>query len=209
VQWGANQYVLAALSGGELYSLRFDYVADTNNTQSWAAGGTHGYELLGGTATVTLSDITYGLGTVVKQGTLTASNNLFVSVDNGNFSIGLGTGGLPPGAAGFPAYVAYPFGLEGGGGSAFGAYDLSTALDPVSGIALACTNFPTAVLAYCGAPLVLQLADGESFDITEYWSRSANFAATVVSPPVSEPATLGLLFFGLAAIGFTRKLKSN
>ena len=108
VNFGTNHYDLPLTS-----KLTFTYLADTSNIVSWSVGVNHGFELLGGVASVVLTDSS---GTVIQQGTFATSNHFFVSVDNIGDGVGLGTQGALPTSSAFPGQVTYPLGIFGGGG---------------------------------------------------------------------------------------------
>ena len=179
VDFGAKHYDLPLTS-----KLTFTYVANTSNIVSWSVGANHGFELLGGVASVVLID---GSGAVIQQGTFAASNNFFVSVDNIGAGVGLGTQGALPTSSAFPGQVIYPLGIFGGAGLLM--YDLSAAFGPISSAASACPGFTGNLSQACGVAFGLSLTDGRTFDISTVFPATASFRASAAGP-VPEPPVL-------------------
>jgi hypothetical protein len=179
VDFGAKHYDLPLT-----YKLTFTYLADTSNIVSWSVGANHGFELLGGVASVVLTD---GSGAVIQQGTFDASNHFFVSVDNIGAGVGLGTQGALPTSSAFPGQVAYPVGIFGGVG--LSTYDLSTVFGPISSAASACPGFTGNLSQICGLAIGLPLTDGRTFDISTVFPATGSFRTStgrVPEPPVLE-----------------------
>jgi hypothetical protein len=199
VDFGANHYDLPLTD-----TLTFTYLADTSNIVSWSVGLNHGFELLGGTASVVLVD---GSGTVIQQGTFAASNDFFVSIDNPGAGVGLGTQGTLPTSPGFPGQVTYPLGIFGGAGLL--TYDLSTAFGPIQSAAVACPSFTGNLSQPCGLAFGLPLTDGRMFDISTVFAATGKFSAAAAQTNVPEPAAFGLLALGLAGLGITHSKRKK
>lgn len=199
VDFGASHYDLPLSD-----KLTFTYLADTSNIVSWSVGINYGFELLGGTASVVLTD---GSGTVIQRGTFAASNDFFVSIDNIGAGVGLGTQGVLPTNPTFPGQVTYPIGIFGGVGLL--TYDLSTAFGPITSPAVACPGFTGNLSQPCGLAFGIPLADGRIFDISTVFAATGTFSAAAAHATVPEPAALGLLGLGLAALGIARPTRKK
>jgi PEP-CTERM motif len=191
-----------AITSSDSDELKFTYVGATSNIVPWSFGGTTGYELLGGTATVSLLG---SGGAVLASGTFSASDNMFVSIHNAEDGIGLGSAGALPTSSSFPGQPTYPVGFFS---SALTTYNLSTSLGPLTGGATNCYgNVPTATCQATGG--TLGLTSGASFVFNDPYKTlppefTGTFSATVATTSVPEPATLGLIVMGIAGIGAMR-----
>lgn len=87
----------------------FTYVGDTSNVIPFAYDNVPGYEILGGTATIQITDQV--TGAVVNASIV--GGDIFVGVDNENVAVAFGSAGMPPWDPGFPTqtHVAYPMGM--------------------------------------------------------------------------------------------------
>lgn len=156
VQIGSNTY-----GGiGKEVIVVLNFAGDTADVQPWSFAGAAGYEIRRGVA----SFIVYNAsnGTVLANGSFDASAGMYVSIDNVNGGVGLGSQAVwPATAGGFPGQPAYPYAHVF---STPSAYDLKSTFstigfpDQFTG-ALSCTGFP----GPCGAPTSLPLSDGEFF----------------------------------------------
>lgn len=100
-------------------------------------GPVSGYINLVGTATFFIS----GANGFFAQGTFLPSAGIFVSVDNVNGGIGVGSFGVPPSNPNFPGQVAYPAGILTPTG-AVATYDLKSDFLLTSGFAISWVGFP-------------------------------------------------------------------
>jgi hypothetical protein len=152
-----------------------NFAGDTADVQPWSFAGAAGYEIRRGVA----SFIVYNApnGTVLANGSFDASAGMYVSIDNVNGGIGLGSGAVwPATASGFPGQPAYPFAHVF---SASTAYDLKSTFSGIGSAdqfqgALSCPGFPGS----CAAPLALPLTDGTTFSMT---LPSGNIENTVIA----------------------------
>jgi len=197
---GSTTFAITSSNSDEL---KFTYVGATTNIVPWTFGGASGYELLGGTATVSLLGSN---GAVLASGIFSPSDNMFVSIHNAVGGIGLGSAGALPTSSSFPGQPTYPVGFFD---STLTTYNLSTSLGPLTGGATNCYgNVPTATCQAAGG--TLGLTSGASFVFNDPYKAlsppafTGTFSATVRTAPVPEPATLGLVVIGLAGIGAMR-----
>lgn len=107
------------------------------NCTNHAVNDGSGFEIVAGTATITIQDA--ATGATIAQGTFLQSAGIFVSVDNGNGGIGFGCKGALPSDPSFPDHgieVAYPY-------AQFSApnTDLKTNYTAPADWALSCTGF--------------------------------------------------------------------
>jgi PEP-CTERM motif len=191
-----------AITNSDSDELKFTYVGATTNIVPWSLGGASGYELLGGTATVSLLG---SGGAVLASGTFSASDGMFVSIHNAVGGIGLGSAGALPTSSSFPGQPTYPVGFFD---SSLTTYNLSTSLGPLTGGATNCYgNVPTATCQATGG--ALGLTSGASFVFNNPYKTlspefTGTFSATAGTASVPEPATLGLIIMGLAGVGAMR-----
>jgi len=193
-----------SITGSGSDELKFSYVGNTSAVVNWGGG----WELLGGTATVSL--LSSG-GSVLASGTFSTADGMFVSIHNAQNGIGLGSAGVPQGTSGFPGQPIYPVGFFN---SALSTYNMQVSLGPLTGGASNCYgNLPVGTCQTDGMPLAL--TSGGSFvfnNPSQTFSGEAyvgTFSAVVSTATAPEPATLGLIVMGLAGIrvmrGGTRK----
>jgi hypothetical protein len=178
VQVGGNTY-----GGiGKEVIVVLNFAGDTADVQPWSFAGAAGYEIRRGVA----SFIVYNSsdGTVLANGSFDASAGMYVSIDNVNGGIGLGSGAAWPATSpGFPGQPAYPYAHVF---SAPASYDLKSnytnisAGDQFTG-ALSCAGFP----GPCAAPLALPLTDGRTFSISLPISNIENTVDVTVLPLVN------------------------
>jgi hypothetical protein len=182
---------LGTLAFGANDVLTFSFVGDTADVLSFT-GPPNGHEILVGTASITVTD--QSTHAVLAEGTFLGSDAMFVSVDNDNGGIGFGSAGVIPADPNFPGDPAYPLGIF-----AANTYDLQGSFS-TTGDATACVGFP----GTCVTPIALATTDGDLI-MSPTTGYSATFTATLASTPVPEPATVGLLMFGIAGLAFVRR----
>jgi hypothetical protein len=194
---GSTPFTITSSDSDEL---KFTYVGATTNILPWSFGGASGYELLGGTATVSLLGSS---GAVLASGTFSPSDNMFVSIHNAVGGIGLGSAGALPTSSSFPGQPTYPVGFFD---SSLTTYNLSTSVGPLTGGATNCYgNVPTATCQATGG--TLGLTSGASFVFNDPYKALSppafmgTFSATVGTASAPEPATLVLIVMGLVGIG--------
>jgi hypothetical protein len=183
--------------------ITFTFVGDTSNVVPFILGPVHGWENLIGTASTTVTD--YATQAVIAQGAFLPSDRIFVSVDNVNGGVGFGSAGASPSDAGFPGNPVYPFGLVSQDDPAVFTYDLQSHIAFNSLESISCLGFPGA----CQAPIALATtagdlvfgAAGDQFATVDI----GLFTANIMSAPIPEPGTWGLMAVGLAALGFKRR----
>lgn len=203
-----------AFSGSQ-YALIFTFKGDTSNVVPWTVttttGSEHGYEILVGSASVALTSS----GHTVAQAMFLPSDRIFVSVDNGNLSVGIGSEGAPQSSSGFPGQPAYPLGMLFTTPSV-GFYDLKTNTN-VNSIAISCVGFPTLP---CAPSIPLATTAGNLIVtstimndcITDCAGNTQGFMVAQLGPTgVPEPETSWLLAVGLAGLGvsLTRARKTS
>jgi hypothetical protein len=134
-------------------------------------GPASGYVNLVGTGTVTVLDVN---GTTVGYGTFLPSAGIFISVDNTNGGIGVGSFGVPPSNPSFPGQVAYPAGMLVSSKTATATYDLKSDIS-LAGFAISCVGFPVPT---CPAGIPLPTTAGDLI-LDHQGIAQADFAATV------------------------------
>jgi hypothetical protein len=162
-----------------------------------------GHEILVGTGSVTVSDLSSG--TTVASGTFLPADGIFVSIDNQNGGVGFGSAGALPTSRGFPGNPAYPIGVPISPTDPDIAYDLKSDMTFSSLQTLACFGFPFSCnaptpLATTGGELILGAA-GDVFSLVD----SGTFTPVATPVHIPEPASLGLLTFGVAALALKRR----
>lgn len=187
--------------GGAGSLLTFTFDADTSNVLSFTTP-VSGHEILVGTGSVKATDV--NTGTVVAQGTFLPSDGIFVSIDNVNGGVGFGSAGALPSDANFPGDPAYPLGIFLPSDPAIHTYDLQSSI-VLSGTsdALSCVGFP----GNCVAPVALATTGGDLILGAAGPTFSNLDDGTFTAVRTSEPATLGVLAFAVAALGFIRRRK--
>lgn len=115
--------------------------------------GVSGYENLIGAASVKITDA--GTQAVLAEANFRPRAGIFLSVDNTNAGIGIGSFAVPDqSSSSFPGEPVYPLGIEGQRGSF--TYDLQSKIN-VSGVGISCVGFPVLI---CGAPKALPTSAG-------------------------------------------------
>jgi PEP-CTERM motif len=192
--------------GGPRETLTFTAVSDTSSAVAFDLGSglPHGWT---NPTTTALFTVTSG-ASVVAEGTFSSSDGIFVSIDNVNGGLGIGST-FPS----FPGQPVYPFGLrpDPRAEPSISTYDLQSDITftAPAGMGssliggLSCLGFPsscqlpTALALVGGGDLVLEGAgDGSVFNVTD----AATFAATTMSTP--EPSTWAMMLFGFAGLGY-------
>ncbi len=138
-------------SGADILTFTFD--SYTKYPVSFNAGGVIGYENLVGAASLKITNA--GTGALVAQASFRPQAGMFVSVDDSNAGIGIGSFAVADQTSpNFPGEPVYPFGLEGQRGSFF--YDLLGKFS-TTGTGLSCVGFP---VAFCNPPKALATTAG-------------------------------------------------
>lgn len=134
-----NVNLIFTFTGNTADVLPFHVPASCRPTCSPAAiGDGDGFEILAGTATVSLQDP--NSGSIIASGTFLPSAGIFVSVDNGNGGLGFGSFGRLPSDPQFPKggmEVAYPYAQF----DVYGTVDLKSPYNPVKRWAASCVGF--------------------------------------------------------------------
>ncbi|KAA6458617.1 hypothetical protein DYQ86_18845 [Acidobacteria bacterium AB60] len=136
------------------------FTGDTADVQPWSFAGTNGYEIRKGQAAFTLFDAS--TAAVLASGVFDPSAGMYVSIDDGNGGVGLGSmAAWGPDNPGFPGQVVYPLGKVLATPL---SYDLKSVYSTAGQLtpALSCPNFP----GPCAAPVQLPLTDGHYFAIS-------------------------------------------
>lgn len=123
--WPAGQLGVVSFGGADPQAthrnvnLIFTFDGNTSDVVAFSVPRIHdifhdgtGYEIVTGTATITVQDA--ASGSVIAQATFLPQARIFVSVDNGNGGIGFGCLGALPSDPTFPDHgveVAYPYAL--------------------------------------------------------------------------------------------------
>jgi hypothetical protein len=147
---GATTGALGNVSFGDVF-IMFSFQGDTSNVIPFSVPGSNGYENLLGTATVTVTDLNL---VPLAVGTFLPSAGIFVSVDNSNAGIGLGSFGVLPTNSSFPGQPVYPAGFN----ASVPSYDLKSDFY-VTGHAISCVGFPGS----CGSAIPLPTTAGDFY----------------------------------------------
>jgi hypothetical protein len=132
-------------------ALTFD--GDTQDVVAFSMPMAFGYEILKGTATVTI----YQGNLPSLTATFLPSAGIYVSVDGKNSGMGFGSSGVLPSDPTFPGQPVYPM-AEYTSTGAVATYDLASDITVV-GFPVSCVDFATP--AQCAAPLALQTTAGD------------------------------------------------
>jgi hypothetical protein len=201
--------------------ITFTFTADTSTVKTWFLETPDGETTLAGgylnsVGTASFSIVNNNTMQVVAKGTFLPSDNMFVSADNVNGGVGLGSNFVPFGDPNFPGDAAYPIGITFNRGGEF------TTLQDPGGIvgtgSTSCPGFPGPCSVPPGvawpalATSVGELVIGGPDDTS---SREGNFvldSLTVVTPPptpVPEPSTWAMLLLGFAGLGYAGYRKAQ
>jgi hypothetical protein len=183
-----NVNLIFTFIGNTADVLPFHVTAGCRPTCSPAAiGDGDGFQIVAGTATVSIQDP--GSGSIIASGTFLPSAGVFVSVDNGNGGLGFGSFGRLPSDPQFPKggmEVAYPYAQF----DVHETVDLKSNYNPVQRWAASCVGFNGSPGTYepasaCNVPPDLATTAGvfkvqNSFiDLT---TESMSQFTTVISP---------------------------
>jgi hypothetical protein len=193
--------------------VQLDFYGDTSYVQYYSVANpppaktrTSGYINLKSTSPATFGiykfDASTGTYTTVGTGSFEPSAGIFVSVDNTNGGIGLGSFGVPPGHAGFPGQPVYPGAILVPAccvSPNVSKYNLQSNFF-VSAYQLGCWGFPGAchtgrALATTAGPLVFnQITVGQGQFNAQVFQYAAvqpmsSLRATVVVHPLASGST--------------------
>jgi len=153
----------------------FTFEGDTANVYSYSIPATPfpvtGAEILMGTASVVVEDLA---GNVLAQGTFLPSAGIFVSVDNRNQGVGIGSFGVLPSSPNFPdpSNPLYPYGLAYV--PALATYDLKSNISTGFGWTYSCAGFPAVA---CKTGVALATTSGDLILNPDGWSCCSTFTA--------------------------------
>jgi hypothetical protein len=149
-------------------ALTFD--GDTRDVVAFSMPGAFGYEILKGTATVTI----YQGNLPSLSATFLPSAGIYVSVDGKNSGVGFGAFGVLPSDPTFPGQPVYPMAEYTSTGAVAG-YDLASDVTVV-GFPVSCVDFATP--AQCAAPMALPTTGGD-LSIDSFASVASIFRAEI------------------------------
>jgi PEP-CTERM motif len=202
-------------------TITFTAFGDTTNALPFDLGGgaPHGWQnpVFGtfGSASITVTDNT--TGATVITGTFLDSDKIFLSIDNLNGGVGIGSGFVPPPPTntGFPGDPAYPFAMVVTGGlmDPF-TYDLRSGTNANSFEALSCLGFPftcntPTALATTAGDLILGAAFTPPAGGTPLDGTLDNGELIVRLTSTPEPSTWALMLLGFAGLTWAGYRRAN
>jgi hypothetical protein len=149
-------------------NVTFTFDGDTADVIAFSIPGADGYEILKGTATVSI----FENSVQILGATFLPAAGVYVSVDGTNSGLGFGSFGVLPSDPTFPGEPVYP-GAAYTGTGAVATYDLASDIS-LFGYPVSCVGFATP--AACAAPRALPTTAGDLL-IEPFASSAAYFTA--------------------------------